>query len=97
MRRRKDDPITTVAGATLLVLGDGIAAAIAWDPIRRPTPTTVASGRGARATQLLGLARRHRVPVHRDADLARVLAEEGPIAERHWPRLAEIVAAVRQR
>lgn len=84
-------------GASLLVLGDGIAVGVAWDAVRRPVPVRVAAGTDARATQLLGLARRYRVPVQRDAELARALADggEGPVAEMHWPRLAEVVAAVR--
>jgi type III secretory pathway component EscU len=130
-----------LGGATLLVLGDDVAVAIAWDPLRRPIPAATAIGRGTRATQLLALARRRRVPVHRDAELASALAGEprtmvrpvsdksplvedtrkivrpisdkvigsrsptarpaliidaGPVAERHWPRLAEVVAAVRR-
>jgi flagellar biosynthesis protein FlhB len=86
-----------LTGTTLLVLGDGVAVAIAWDPIRRPVPVRVASGRDADATRLLGLARRDRVPVHRDPGLAAALAGSGPVAEAHWPRLAEIVAAVTRR
>jgi flagellar biosynthesis protein FlhB len=90
-------PRDAIAGATVLVLGDDAAAAIAWDAARRPIPTRTATGRGARATQLLGLARRHHVPVHRDAALAAALAAaDGPVPEPHWARLAEIVAAVRR-
>jgi flagellar biosynthetic protein FlhB len=86
-----------VAGASVLVLGDGVAVAVAWDPVRRPIPTRTASGRAARATQLLGLARRHSIAVHRDAELATLLATgDGPVPEVHWPRLAEIVAATRR-
>jgi len=83
-----------LTGATLLVLGDGVAVAIAWDPIRRPVPARIAAGRAAEATRLLGLARRDRVPVHRDPGLAEALAGTGPVDEAEWPRLAEIVAAV---
>jgi type III secretion system FlhB-like substrate exporter len=91
-------PAEAVAGASLLLLGDDAAIAIAWDPQHRPIPIRTATGRGARATQLLGLARRHRLPIHRDAALAAALVgNDGPIAERHWPRLAEIVAATRHR
>ena len=87
-----------VAGASVLVLGDGVAVAIAWDPVRRPVPVRTASGRAARATQLLGLSRRFAIAVHRDAELATVLATgEGPVPEAHWPRLAEIIAATRNR
>lgn len=87
-----------VAGASVLVLGDDVAVAIAWDPVHRPVPVGTATGHGARATQLLALARRHAIPVHRDASLASVLAgAEGEVAETHWPRLAEIIAATRAR
>ncbi|HVK83115.1 MAG TPA: EscU/YscU/HrcU family type III secretion system export apparatus switch protein [Kofleriaceae bacterium] len=79
--------------------GSGLVAiAIAWDPVRRPVPIRTAVGRGTRATQLLGLARRHAVPVHRDPVLAAALAaNDGPIPEAHWPRLAEIIAATTAR
>ncbi len=87
---------TAIAGSTLLVLGDGIAVAIAWDPVRRPVPTRTASGRGVEATQLLGLARRYQIAVHREPALANALAGEGVVPEAQWPRLAEIVAAVRR-
>lgn len=91
------EPRNAVAGATVLVLGDGAAVAIAWDAARRPIPTRTAAGRGPRATQLLGLARRHRVPVHRDPALAAALAtDDGPVPAPHWARLAEVIAAVRR-
>jgi flagellar biosynthesis protein FlhB len=91
-------PEDAVAGASLLLLGDDAGIAVAWDPLRRPVPVRTATGRGAAATQLLGLARRHRVPIHRDPVLAAALVDgDGPVPERHWPRLAEIVAAVRGR
>lgn len=93
--RREPEARTAVAGATLLLLGDDAAIAIAWDPHRRPIPLRTASGRGARATQLLGLARRHRIPVHRDPHLAELIFGDGPIPETHWARLAELVAALR--
>jgi flagellar biosynthesis protein FlhB len=87
-----------IAGASVLVLGDDIAVVIAWDPTRRPIPVRTATGRGPRATQLLGLARRHRLAVHRDPRLAAALVDgDGPVPEPHWPRLAEIVAATRGR
>jgi flagellar biosynthesis protein FlhB len=87
-----------VAGASLVLLGDDVAVAVAWDPVHRPIPIRTATGRGPRATQLLGLARRHRIAVHRDGPLAAALAGgDGPIPEPHWPRLAEIVAATRRR
>jgi flagellar biosynthesis protein FlhB len=79
------------------LLGDGVAVAIAWDPLRRPQPTRTVAGHDARATQLLALARRRQLPVHRDTTLARSLATAvGPVPERHWPRLAEVIAAVKR-
>ncbi|HEU0037297.1 MAG TPA: EscU/YscU/HrcU family type III secretion system export apparatus switch protein [Kofleriaceae bacterium] len=87
-----------ITGATLLLLGDDVAVVIAWHPTRRPIPVRTATGRGARATQLLGLARRYQLPVQRDAALAAALvAHDGPVPEPHWPRLAEIIAAVERR
>ncbi len=96
LRATSRDPALAVAGATLLLLGDDVAVAVAWDPIHRPIPTRVAAGHGPRATQLLGLARRHDVRVHRDPALAATLDGIGVVPERHWPRLAEIVAAVKR-
>jgi flagellar biosynthetic protein FlhB len=87
---------TAVASATVLLIGDDAAIAIAWDPAYRPVPVRTATGRGPRATQLIGLARRHRIAVHRDPVLAGALVTgDGPIPEPHWPRLAEIIAAIR--
>jgi type III secretion system FlhB-like substrate exporter len=95
---RAPDPAEAVAGAALLVLGDGAAVAIGWDPARRPVPHRTATGTGPAATQLLGLARRYRVPVHRDPPLAAALGHgDGPVPELHWPRVAEVIAAVRGR
>ncbi|MEO7733877.1 MAG: EscU/YscU/HrcU family type III secretion system export apparatus switch protein, partial [Kofleriaceae bacterium] len=68
-----------IAGASLLLLGDDAAVAVAWDPLRRPVPVRTASGRGPRARQLLGLARRHRIAVHRDPALTAALVDgDGP-------------------
>ena len=85
-----------VAGASLVLLGDDAAVAVAWDPVRRPIPVRTATGRGPRQAQLLGLARRYRIAIHRDPALAAALVDgEGPVPEPYWPRLAEIVAATR--
>ena len=87
----------SLAGAAVLILGDDAAAAIAWDPRRRPVPTRVAVGRRANATQLLGLARRDGVPVHRDAALAAQLADAlGPVPAAQWQALAPVIAALRR-
>jgi flagellar biosynthesis protein FlhB len=87
-----------VARAAIVIVGDDTAVAIAWDPTRQPVPLRTAIGRRARAMQLAALARRHRIAVHRDVDLARALVDsEGPVPDAHWQRLAEIVAALRTR
>ncbi len=87
-----------VAGSSLVLLADGIAVAVAWDPVRRPIPVRTAIGRDARATQILGLARRHGIAVHRDPEFALALAEgDGPVPEARWARLAEIIAATGRR
>ncbi|MEO6773914.1 MAG: EscU/YscU/HrcU family type III secretion system export apparatus switch protein [Kofleriaceae bacterium] len=85
-----------VAACAVVILGDDLAVAIAWDATRRPIPTRVAVGRRARATQLVGLARRHRLPVHRDPALARALGDgEGPVPDTRWRDLADVLVAVR--
>ncbi len=87
---------TAVAGCAVVILGDDLAIAIAWDATKRPIPTRIALGRRARATQLVGLARRHRIAVHRDPLLARALGDgEGPVPEGRWRSLADVLVAVR--
>jgi flagellar biosynthesis protein FlhB len=86
-----------VAGARVLVLGDDLAVAIAWDAVHQPVPLRTATGRGPRATQLLGLARRFGIAVQRDQQLATQLAGAAAVPEPLWPRVAEIVAAVASR
>jgi flagellar biosynthetic protein FlhB len=94
---REPDPRAQLAEATLLVLGDDAAVAIAFDPLRTPTPTRVAVGKGVRVTQLVALARRYRLPIHREPALAAALVERrGAVPEAHWARLAELVAATRR-
>lgn len=96
--RREPGASPAIRGASLLILGDAAAVAIAWDPAHRPVPVRTATGTGPRATQLVALARRHRLPIHRDPALAAALVDgDGPVLRHHWPRLAEIVAAIRGR
>jgi flagellar biosynthesis protein FlhB len=91
------DPRAQLAEATLLILGDDAAVAIAFDPVKRPTPTRVAVGKGTKVTQLVALARRYRLPIHREPALATALVgRRGAVPEEHWPRLAELVAATRR-
>ncbi|HUJ57239.1 MAG TPA: EscU/YscU/HrcU family type III secretion system export apparatus switch protein [Kofleriaceae bacterium] len=87
----------SLAGAAAIVLGDDLVIAIAWDPARQPIPSRIAAGHGTEARRLLGLARRHDLPVHRDPGLAAALDGLGPVPEAVWPRLAEVIAAVRGR
>ncbi len=96
--RADDDIGDAVRGASLVIRGEGIAAAISWHAVLRPIPTRLVAGRGARATQLLALARHHGVAIHTDTALAVSLAADadGPIAPAHWHRLAGVVAAVQR-
>ena len=50
-----------------------IAAAIAYNPKQGQAPRVTASGRGPIAEQIMALARANNIPVHVDADLARIL------------------------
>ena len=87
-----------VARAAVVILGDDVTVAIAWDPTRQPVPLRTATGRHARATQILALARRHRIAIHRDARLAMALVDgDGPVPDAHWRRLADVIAAVSPR
>jgi flagellar biosynthesis protein FlhB len=87
-----------VAGASVVLLADGAAVAVAWDPVRRPVPVRTVTGKDARATQILALARRHGIAVHRDPELALALVDgDGPVPEARWARLAEIIAATARR
>jgi type III secretory pathway component EscU len=87
-----------VARAAVVVLGDDTAVAIAWDPTRQPVPLRTITGRRARATQILALAHRHRIAVHRDVELATVLVGgDGPVPDTHWRRLADVIAATSAR
>ncbi|MGE0551585.1 MAG: EscU/YscU/HrcU family type III secretion system export apparatus switch protein [Kofleriaceae bacterium] len=83
-----------IAGASVVILGDSAAVAIAWHPIHRPVPVQLARGSTSRATQLVGLARRHGIPVHREPGLVAALLDgDGAVPRRLWSRLAEIIAA----
>lgn len=90
-----------VAGAAIVLVGETAdgeprAIAIAWDPMHRPEPACIRLGRGAGAMQLLALARRAGVAIHREPDVVRQVTRRGTIARVLWPRLAELVAAVRR-
>lgn len=51
-----------------------VAAALAYDPKRASAPRVTAAGGGPIAEQILALAKANKIPVHVDADLARLLA-----------------------
>ena len=89
-----DDAVRT---ATVVVVADDLAAALAWHPRWQPVPRITAAARGRAALRLAALARRHRVPLHRDPPLATALAAlPGRLAPDHLhPALARVIAALR--
>jgi type III secretory pathway component EscU len=96
-RRRAIGSAPSFAGVAVVVVGDDVAIAVAWHATRQPVPTRAWVARGLRATQLVALARRHGVAIHRDRVLASALVDGfGPVPEAHWPRLADIIAATRR-
>lgn len=90
--------------ATVLVLGDAVAAAVRWQPAKRPEPEVILVRRGAAVSYAVALARRSGVPVVRSPTLAAQLAAatarpEGDLADVPAPAraaLAELVVAVRR-
>ncbi|HSN24682.1 MAG TPA: EscU/YscU/HrcU family type III secretion system export apparatus switch protein, partial [Kofleriaceae bacterium] len=93
MSRAPDDARVAIAASNLLLVGDDVAVAIAYDPVRRPTPTRIAAGVGAAATQLLAHARRQALPIHRDAQLAAVLAGDVRAGDSRVPHRGESLVA----
>ncbi len=92
-----------LADATVLVLGDAVAAAVRWQPSRRPEPEVILVRRGSAVSYAVALARRSEVPVVRSPTLAAQLAmaesTEGDRAEvpaLARAELAELVVAVRR-
>jgi len=51
-----------------------IAAALSYNPKQGQAPRVTAAGRGPIAEQIMALARANNIPVHVDADLAKILA-----------------------
>jgi flagellar biosynthesis protein len=51
-----------------------IAAALSYNPKQAQAPRVTAAGRGPIAEQIMALARANNIPVHVDADLAKILA-----------------------
>jgi flagellar biosynthesis protein len=75
--------------------GSPLAAALSYRPGEDPAPRVVAKGRGPVADRIAALAERHRVPLHRDPDLAQLLmtmdlGEEIPVEA--FTVVAEILA-----
>jgi flagellar biosynthesis protein len=72
-----------------------LAVALRYDPDRDAAPRVVAKGRGAIATQIVALAREHRVAIRRDRDLAALLGAlqiDCPIPVAAFAAVAEILA-----
>lgn len=93
---RDRDPTLAVASARVVITGAG-AVAIRYHDRLWPRPMIVAAGRGLDATRLLELARRHRIAIHHDPELARALADAGvdaAVPDRWLAPLADVVAAV---
>ncbi|MCB9574678.1 MAG: EscU/YscU/HrcU family type III secretion system export apparatus switch protein [Kofleriaceae bacterium] len=68
----RDEAVRT---ATVVLVGAGVAAAVAWHPRWQPVPRVVAAARGDRAVDALcALGWRHGVALHGDDPLARALA-----------------------
>lgn len=80
--------------AALLVVGDGVCAAVAWHPQRTPVPAVVVARRGRGIEALLAVARAGGIPIRHRPELAAALAARGPgaVAEALWPELAKLVA-----
>lgn len=70
-----------------------LAVALQYLRGRDDAPRVLARGRGSTAEKILEIARRHGVPVHRDTDLAEVLARLD-LGEMIPPELFRAVAEV---
>ncbi|MEZ4400541.1 MAG: EscU/YscU/HrcU family type III secretion system export apparatus switch protein [Kofleriaceae bacterium] len=93
LRGARVDDRALVATARVVVLGDELAVALAWQPAARPTVARV--GRDLAARRLVAAARAARVPLVADATLATALAAgAGAIADAQLPAVADLLAAV---
>jgi flagellar biosynthesis protein FlhB len=95
-RARADDDDLAVRTALVVVVADDLAAALAWHPRWQPVPHITAAARGRAALRLTALARRHRIPIHRDVPLATELATLSgrPAPDHLHPALARLIVAV---
>jgi flagellar biosynthesis protein FlhB len=87
--------IAAVRTATVVVVGERVAAAVRWHAREHPVPVVVARGRGAAAAQLVALARRSGVPAVHAPDVAvgLVAAKVGePVPERMHAAVAGLLA-----
>lgn len=95
-RRRTDahPQRTDLGDTTIIVVGDELAVAVAWDRVRRPSPAVTAVRRGREVGALLALARRDSVPIRRQPELAQRLAGSAGAAvpRTEWAALAAVVA-----
>ncbi len=93
-QRASDPERELLAGATLVVVGDGACAAIAWHPRRNPAPAIVLARSGRGVELVLALARRDAIPIRRAPELAAQLAAagRGEVPRAAWGELADLVA-----
>jgi flagellar biosynthetic protein FlhB len=89
--------LAAVGGAAVVIADEAAAVAVAWHARWQPVPRILVGGTGRGALAVIAAARRHGVPVQRDADLAMALANAAPgaaVAAALHPRLARHLAAV---
>lgn len=93
-QRASDPERELLAAATLVVVGDGACAAIAWHPRRNPAPAIVLARSGRGVELVLALARRDAIPIRRAPELAATLAAagRGEVPRAAWRELADLVA-----
>lgn len=69
------------------------AVALAYDPEQDAAPRILAAGKGELAERILSVAKEEKIPVHKDAGLAKTLSKL-EIGENIPPELYEVVAEV---
>ncbi|MBL8627252.1 MAG: EscU/YscU/HrcU family type III secretion system export apparatus switch protein [Myxococcales bacterium] len=90
-RDAQRDDRALVADARVVIAGDAVAVALAWQPGSPPRVTH--RGRGLAAHRLRNAARAARVPLHADPALAERLAGGAAVPEDALPAVAELLAA----
>jgi len=91
LRAAQQDDRALVADARVVIAGDAIAVALAWEPGRPPRITH--RGRGLAAHRLRNAARAARVPLHADPALAARLAGGAEVPDDALAAVADLLAA----